>query len=141
MSMMAISLGVFQEHTIRPNMHSALFYALVSMTIPLWLATIAGASANRWACTWVGALYTADYLAFIWILPRFAAEPKLGPVYQTVTQFVPPDFPLLLFDRARVRPRPWRGGDSQNWPKWRQAAGGRGRFSSGAFLAAQWPFA
>ena len=34
--------------------------------------------------------------ALIWILPLFPAEPKLGPVLNPVTQFVPPNFPLLL---------------------------------------------
>ena len=27
---------------------------------------------------------------FVWILPLFPAEPKLGPVYQRVTRLVPP---------------------------------------------------
>ena len=135
---MSLSLGAFQEHTIRSNMHSAQFYLLVSMTIPLWLATVSRASDSRWACTWVAVIYTAEYLAFIWILPRFAAEPKLGPVYQAVTQFVPPAFPLLLIvpafalDLARRR--------FAHWPVWRQAAVG-GVIFEAVFLAAQWPFA
>ena len=35
-------------------------------------------------------------LGQLWILPLFPAEPKLGPVYQKVTHFIPWDFPLLL---------------------------------------------
>ncbi len=138
MSLMSISLGAFQEHTVRTNMHSAAFYLLVSIVVPLWLGAVSHASGSRWACTGVGVIYTAEYLAFVWILPRFAAEPKLGPVYQTVTQFVPPAFPLLLIvpaialDLARRR--------FANWPEWRQAAAS-GIIFLAAFLAVQWPFA
>ena len=34
--------------------------------------------------------------ALVWILPLFPAQPKLGPVLNPVTQFIPPKFPLLL---------------------------------------------
>jgi hypothetical protein len=34
--------------------------------------------------------------AMVWILPLFAGEPKLGPVNNRITHFVPMPFPLLL---------------------------------------------
>jgi hypothetical protein len=138
MGVMGISLGTFQEFTIRTNMHSARFYLVVSLAVPLWLAAVSAISSSRWACTAVAALYTGYFLVFIWTLPVFPAEPKLGPVYQTVTRFVPPDFPLLLvapalaLDLLRQR--------LAAWPKWRQAAAA-GCVFLGAFLAAQWLFA
>ncbi len=133
-----LSLGAFQELTIRTNMHSARFYLLVALAIPLWLAAISAVSSSRWACTIVTACYSAYYISFIWILPLFPAEPKLGPVFQSVTRFVPPDFPLLLIAPAvaidllrRIEPA---------WPKWRYTVAAGCVFLA-AFVAAQWPFA
>jgi uncharacterized membrane protein len=34
--------------------------------------------------------------AMSWILPLFAAQPKLAPIFNPVTHMVPPPFPLLL---------------------------------------------
>ena len=138
MSLMGISLGAFQELTVRPYMHSARFYLLVSATVPIWLATIGAASRSRWACTIVAALYTVYFISFIWILPLFPAEPKLGPVFHSVTRFVPPDFPLMLIAPAfaidLLRPR------FTTWPAWRQAIV-TGAIFLGVLLLAQWPFA
>jgi len=138
MTILTISLGAVQQITIRTNMHSAQFYLVVSLAVPLWLATVSAVSSSRWACTTVAAIYTAYYLAFIWILPLFPAEPKLGPVYQEVTRLVPPDFPLLLvapalaIDLLRRR--------YTTWPEWRHAVAAGCAFLA-AFVAAQWPFA
>ena len=72
------------------------------------------------------------------ILPLFPAEPKLGPVYQHVTHFVPPEFPLLLIVPAFVLDLLWQR--TGHWPLWRQSV-----VSGVVFLAAlaavQWPFA
>jgi hypothetical protein len=138
MSLLGISLGTFQELTVRPYMHSAQFYLLVSATVPLWLATIGAVSRSRWACTIVAVLYTGYFLSYIWILPLFHAEPKLGPVYHAVTRFVPPDFPLLLIAPALAIDLLRRR--FTNWSKWRQAAVIGCVFLT-AFVAAQWPFA
>ena len=138
MSLMGISLGAFQELTVRPYMHSAQFYLLVCATVPLWLATIGAASRSRWACTIVAALYTVYIGSYIWILPLFPAEPKLGPVYHAVTRFVPPDFPLLLIAPALAIDLLRR--HFTTWPKWRQAAV-TGVVFLLAFVTAQWPFA
>ena len=42
-------------------------------------------------------------IVFLWILPLFPAEPKLGPVYHPVTHFIPWEFPLLLIIPALRR--------------------------------------
>ena len=105
MCIMAISLGAFQETTIRTNMHSARFYLVVSLAIPLWMAAVSAVSSSRWACTTVAAIYTAYYLTFIWILPLFPAEPKLGPVYQRGHAICPARFSVAA-DCARARHRP-----------------------------------
>jgi hypothetical protein len=73
-----------------------------------------------------------------WILPLFPAEPKLGPVYHSVTQFIPPELPLLLIVPALALDLLWHR--TAAWGGWRQA------FVSGlvflvAFAAVQWPFA
>ena len=77
-------------------MHSAHFYRVVAMVAPLVLAGVARASDIKWAATAVAGVYILFVLLMGWILPLFPAEPKLGPVYQQVTQFIPPEFPLLL---------------------------------------------
>ena len=56
MSLMSVSLGAFQERTVRTNMHSAAFCFLVSVIAPLWLSAVSRASGSRWACTGVGVI-------------------------------------------------------------------------------------
>jgi hypothetical protein len=84
------------EYITRSDMHSALFYIVVVLGTPAVLVAIAVASGHRWACTIMTAVYTAFGLAFLWLLPLVAAEPKLGPVYHQVTHFIPWEFPLLI---------------------------------------------
>jgi hypothetical membrane protein len=138
MCLISMSVGTFQEKTLRIFMHSAQFYLVVAAAAPLWLGVIASVSGKRWACTIVGAIYTVYILAFVWILPLFPAEPKLGPVYQPVTRFVPPDFPLLLIVPAFAFDLLRRKGAA--WSKWALAAAGGAVFVL-VFAAVQWPFA
>ena len=77
-------------------LHSPIPYIAVSIGVPLCYAAAWKAAHHRWTLTWITALYTAVTMGFILILPLFPAQPKLGPVYQPVTHFVPPAFPLLL---------------------------------------------
>ena len=132
------SLLIKLEYISRTDQHNALFYTVVLMGTPFILAALAIASERRWACTIMTAVYTAFALGFLWILPLFPAEPKLGPVYRQVTHFIPWEFPLLLLVPAFVtdlilqRTGGWR-------PALRAAAAGLAFF--GVFLAVQWPFA
>jgi hypothetical protein len=96
-SMLILGLGIFIMSYSFPNeMHSAMFYRVACTAIPLPLVGISRASNQRWASTKVAAIFMSFYLATIWILPLFPAEPKLGPVYHKVTHFIPAPFPILL---------------------------------------------
>jgi hypothetical protein len=76
--------------------HTAGMYRTLALFVPGVLCAFSVASGHRWACTIAAGIYTAALLAFTWILPLVPAEPKLGPVYQHVTNLVPNGFPLLL---------------------------------------------
>ena len=136
--LMATSLGMAQEYTNRIFMHSARFYLVVMITVPIWMAAVSIASKSRWAATIMTAIYSTVHLAFTWGLPFASAQPKLGPVYQNVTHLVPPDFPLLIivaaiiFDGVRYYIRAWS--------RWAQAVT-LGVVFFASFVAAQWPFA
>jgi hypothetical protein len=135
---MSESLLVKMEYIGRSYMHSGLFYIVVSIGTPALLVALAVASRQRWACTIMAAVYTCYGLAFLWILPLFPAEPKLGPVYQRVTHFIPWEFPLLIVvasiaaDLVLQRTERWR-------PLVRGAAAGLAFVA--AFALVQWPFA
>ncbi|MFY9804608.1 MAG: hypothetical protein WAK78_21075 [Candidatus Acidiferrales bacterium] len=136
--LMGMTVGITQELTNRIFMHGAKFYLVVMIAAPIWMATVAWISGHRWAATIMTIMYTAMHLSFTWIFPLFAAEPKLGPVYQHVTHLVPPDFPMLLivpaiiFDLLRRR--------TADWSRRRQAATLGAAFLV-SFIAVQWPFA
>jgi hypothetical protein len=138
-SMIVVLVTVFLlERIDRSDMHTAEFYRDVSLVLPLILVGISRAAPHRWACTIMAAIYSAFLLGFLWVLPLFAAEPKLGPVYYKVTHFVPPGFPLLLIAPAlaldllrRVSPR---------WGLWRETLA-TGTLFLAAFTLVQWPFA
>jgi hypothetical protein len=76
-------------------MHSSRYYDAMN-GLPLVLLAVASVSESRWAITIMTGLYMALWLAGLWILPLFPAQPKLGPVYQHITHFVPLGFPALL---------------------------------------------
>jgi hypothetical protein len=83
-------------------------------------------------------VYTVFALAFLWIMPLFPAEPKLGPVFNQVTHFIPWEFPLLIIVPAFVtdlilqRTAAWR-------PLVRAVVVGTAFLA--VFIAVQWPFA
>ena len=118
--------------------HSAICYAAVCGAVPGTLIAMSVASERRWGCTIMAGLYTVFAMVNVWFFPLFPATPKLGPVYQHVTHFVPLDFPLLIIVPAFlwdvVRARMPKAG------RWKIA------FVLGplfllAFIAVQWPFA
>jgi hypothetical protein len=132
------SLLLKLEYISRAKMHSAYFYIVaVFGTLGIVLA-LGVASRHRWGCTILTGVYTVFGLAFLWILPLFPAEPKLGPVYNPVTHFIPWEFPLLVIVPALVtdlilhRTVAWR-------PIVRALATGVAFL--GTFVAVQWPFA
>jgi len=82
------------------SMHSALFYRVAAMALPAFLIAPAVAGRLRWSATAVALVYSGITLAMAWILPLFPATPKLAPIYNPVTHFQPPTFPLLLVGPA-----------------------------------------
>jgi len=126
------------ESISRSDQHNARFYIVVFIGTPMILTALAIASERKWAATIIAGVYTTFALALLWIMPLFPAEPKLGPVYQQVTHFIPWEFPLLLIVPAFVtdlilqRTREWR-------PLVRAIVVGTAFFA--AFFAVQWPFA
>jgi hypothetical protein len=132
------SLLLKMEHISRSDMHSAAFYVITTFGTVAILTAVAVASRHRWACTIVTGVYTAFGVAFLWIFPLFPAEPRLGPVYNVVTHFIPWEFPLLLMVPALVtdlilqRTQSWR-------VLVRALAAGVPFFAT--FFAVQWLFA
>jgi hypothetical protein len=137
--MILVSLTVLQmEITTRNVMHTAHFYRLVAIVVPLVLAGVARASRFKWAATAVAGVYTLFVLLMSWILPLFPAEPKLGPVYHQVTHFTPPEFPLLLIVPAFALDLLWQR--TSGWRTWKLALLSGPIFIL-TFAAVQWPFA
>jgi hypothetical protein len=132
------TMVMLMEETIDVLMHSARFYWVVALAVPVTLAGLRRASGHPFAATLTTAIYTILNLLFIWILPLFPAEPKLGPVYQPVTHLIPPLFPVLLIAPALALDllwsRPQRRGD------WTGALLA-GMLFVGVLVVVQWPFA
>lgn len=126
------------EYTDRSFLHGAEFYLIMAITIPVVLAGVSRASGNRWAATVITGIYTLFLLGMEWILPLFSAQPKLGPVFHPVTQFIPPEFPLLLIAPAVVLDWLWQ--KLQNQTRWVQSVIAGSAFLA-VLLAVEWPFA
>ncbi len=134
---LGLSVGTFQEMLFRNFMHSARFYLILAVTAPIVLIAIRDASGHRWGATICSGTMFGYVVAMLWILPLFKAEPKLGPVYQEVTHFIPLPFPVLLVAPAialDLLRNWWRKGD------WRFSLAAGPLFVA-VLLAAQWPFA
>jgi hypothetical protein len=137
--MTLVCLSVLQmEITGRVFMHTAHFYYLVSIVTPLVLAGVGRASNYKWGATSVASVYFVFVFLIGRILPLFPAEPKLGPVYHQVTQFTPPEFPLLLIFPAIALDLMWER--TARWGILKQALASAVVFLA-VFAAVQWPFA
>src|SRR5258708_34737715 len=118
--MIVVCLNVLEvELVYRPNMHTIHAYRVIALAAPLVFAAIARGSFHRWAATAVAGVYSAFVLLMSWILPLFPAQPKLGPVYHQVTQFTPPEFPMLLIGPALALDLLWQR--TAEWGGWRQS--------------------
>lgn len=136
-------MGVL-EYTDRSFMHSGVMYLALSLGPLFILETFGRASGVRWGRTAIAGVYTVLFVLAEWIFPLFAAEPKLGPVYQRVTQMVPLGFPLLLVVPAFALDFIWPKLSALQpqpgfWNKWFQAAVA-GMVYVAVFMAVQWPF-
>jgi hypothetical protein len=138
-SVSLIEVLILQMEYVFPlHQHSAMFYRALSISIPAVLCAFWITTGHRWACTIVTGTYTAFMLTMLWVLPLFPAEPKLGPVYQHVTHFIPNGFPLLLIVPAIVMDLVLRRIAHRN--RWLIALVAGPLFLL-VFMAVQWPFA
>jgi hypothetical protein len=126
------------EWSDRNAMHSGGFYRALSVGFPLLLVAVAVAGRSRWSATTAASVYMAVLAGTSWVLMLFPAAPKLGPIYRSITHYVPMDFPLLLVVPALALDLTWRR--VRGWPTWR-AAPVLGAVFLAALAAAQWPFA
>lgn len=136
--LMVLTMFFRMEYTWDIYLHRASAYVCVAIGVPLYYAAAWKASRNRWACTWMTAIYSAFLISIILILPLFPAEPKLGPVFQPVTHFIPPKFPLLLIVPAALLDLLWSRFEKSN--KLLLAVLSGPVFVLG-LVAVQWPFA
>ncbi len=136
--LLGVGIAIFQEYTFTDYMHSAVFYLVLSLFAPMFLVAVGEVSEFRWAASAIAGIFTTLNLMFLWLLPLFPAEPKLGPVFHHVTRFIPPPFPLLIMVPAAaldlLRHR------SQHWNR-QQRAPAFGAAFLGTLVLAQWPFA
>ena len=136
--MLVLTMFFRMEYTWDIYLHKASSYISVALGVPLYYAAVWKASRHRWATTWMTAIYTVALIAFILILPLFPAEPKLGPVFQPVTHFIPPLFPLLLIVPAVLLDLLWRRIGDRNKLLVALISGPVFVLS---LVAVQWPFA
>jgi hypothetical protein len=126
------------EYTWDIYLHGVGAYEAMAIGMPTLLAVLWQGSRNRWASTWAAAIYTAFLIGAILILPLFPAEPKLGPVYQMVTHFIPPKFPILLLVPAVLLDVLWTR--TRSWKPWLTALVSGPVFVL-SLVAVEWPFA
>jgi hypothetical protein len=136
--MLELAMFFIMEHTLDIFLHQASAYIAVAIGPPLICAATWKASRHRWASTWLAAIYMAVVITAILVLPLFPAAPKLGPVYQNVTHFIPPRFPVLVIVPAIVLDLLWARIGERN--KLLVAAVSGPAFVL-SLVAAEWPFA
>jgi hypothetical protein len=126
------------EYTWDVKLHSVIAYITMGMFLPIVFAILSQASRYKWAATTTAAVYMIFAIAEILILPLFPAQPKLGPVFNPVTHFVPAKFPILIIVPALALDLFWQ--KSNAWKPWKVAL-----ISGFLFIAAltivEWPFA
>ena len=135
--------GIFiYEYTNRVRMHDTLLYRVAAIMFPLLLLAAARGSTMRWPATLAALVYMGVRILMGWILPLWAAEPKLGPIYNPIAHMAAMQFPLLLvvpgvaIDLCMQR----LGKDGSARRDW-VTAPLYGAAFLGALLLVQWPFA
>jgi hypothetical protein len=126
------------EEAPRAFMHQGRFYRTLSRPVALLLVAVAVAGRKRWPATTAAAVYMIVLAGTSWILMLLPATPKLGPIYQDITHYVPLDFPLLLVAPAFAIDLTWKRVQHRPW--W-LASLALGAAFLVALLVAQWPFA
>jgi hypothetical protein len=121
-------------------MHQSLFYQVSAGVFVFFLVSAARAARTRWPATTVALVYSALTMFMVLLLPLFAAQPLLGPIYVQVDRFMPPDFPLLLVAPALVIDVLMRRVAPGGWRDWGLAVTVALAFVV-SFVAVQWPLA
>ena len=132
------AMVLIMELTSLPFLHNSLPYIVTSILVPIIMAATSRVTGTKFAATFVTCFYMLFLIASIQILPLFPAEPKLGPVYQHVTHFIPPQFPLLLIVPAFLLDLFWQR--TKHWNLWAIAAGSAALFVA-SLVAVEYPFA
>ena len=132
------NMFLLTEPTWDVSLHRASAYVAIAIFTPFIFAVFARATQARWACSTLAGIYTLFVITEILILPLFPASPKLGPVYNQVTHFIPAKFPILLLAPAIALDLFWQR--ARALKPWQLAL-----ISGGLFVAAlvifEWPFA
>ena len=136
--MLVLTMFFRMEYTWDVRLHSSSAYIATAIGVPTYFALFWQCSRNRWAATWMGAFYTVFGIGLVLVLPLFSAEPKLGPVYEPVHQFIPPPFPLLLIVPAFFMDLLLR--TTKSWKPWLVSLLAGPLFVL-SFVAVEWPFA
>jgi hypothetical protein len=136
--LLTILAVLLSEDASRTSMHLGTMYRTLSRVLPVTLVAVAVAGRGKWPAMTAAAVYMALLLVTSWVLMLFPATPKLGPIYQNVTHYVPLDFPLLLIVPALAIDLTWRRVRESSW--W-VASLALGAVFLVTLAAAQWPFA
>ncbi len=117
--MLVMLMTMLMEYLERIFLHTSQPYLVLAIFAPIMLTVAARATDLPFAATFVAGFYTLFNIGLVLILPLFPAEPKLGPVYQHFTHFIPEPFPILLIVPALALDLLWRSRttDSQPAPK------------------------
>jgi hypothetical protein len=126
------------EYSNPVRQHLASFYRPAAANIPILLVAVAVAGRRRWSATLAAVVYMVVLAATSWVLMLFPATPKLGPIYQPITNYVPLDFPLLLVVPALAIDLVWER--IRGWSTWR-AAPVLGAVFLVSLILVQWPYA
>ena len=129
---------MLMAETSRSYLHSSLPYIAMCFLTPISLVVGSRATRLPYAATAITGLYTLINVALIQILPLFPALPRLGPVYQHVTQFIPPQFPILLIIPALALDLVWQR--TASWNLWKIAFVS-GVVYSALLISSEWFFA
>ena len=136
--MLVMLMTMLMEYVNRIFLHTSQPYYILAALTPIILTVGARASGYPFAATLTAGFYTLFNIGLVLILPLFPAQPKLGPVYQNVTHFIPEQFPILLIVPALALDLLWRR--TGEWRPWK-LAGVSGAIFTILLLAAEWPFA
>lgn len=136
--MLVLTMFFRIEYISDVALHNATAYISIAFGVPIYYGLVGRIGRHRWACTVMTAIYTVFLIGIILVLQMFPAQPRLGPVYQPITHFVPPLFPILLIVPAILLDLLWRRIGEKNALL---VAAVSGPVFLLSLVAVEWPFA